>query len=122
MGNCIRKESSMQWGGEDWGSFGSDDKSRTNGNPYHENSTDTYVEDKSRLLGESKGGVLSSALPTGTEVKIKISKKQLEQLLKKADVHGSSVEQVLAQLMNDGGDGFEAHQRPWRPALQSIPE
>ncbi|KAK6132942.1 hypothetical protein DH2020_033326 [Rehmannia glutinosa] len=107
MGNCIRKESSVQWGGEDWGSFGSDDKTRN----------------RDREINCS-GEVLSSGLPTGTEVKIKISKKQLEQLLKKADVPGVSVEQVLAQLMNDGGGGdrFEAHRRPWRPALQSIAE
>ncbi|KAI3755868.1 hypothetical protein L1987_55677 [Smallanthus sonchifolius] len=56
-----------------------------------------------------------------TEVKIKISKKQLEELLGRTDVQGLTVEQVLAQLM-DASDGFESHQRSWRPALQSIPE
>ncbi|KAL2245313.1 UNVERIFIED_CONTAM: hypothetical protein Sindi_2799500 [Sesamum indicum] len=111
MGNCIRKGSAAEWGGEDWGSFASGDKTGTRGDLY---SHSLGVQKKS-LLGESDG-VLSS-----TEVKIKISKKELEQLVKKADAQGLSVQQVLAQLM-DVGDRFEAHQRSWRPALQSIPE
>ncbi|KAL0443377.1 UNVERIFIED_CONTAM: hypothetical protein Slati_2060400 [Sesamum latifolium] len=111
MGNCIRKGSAAEWGGEDWGSFGSGDKTGTRGDLYG----DSLGVQKRSLLGESDG-VLSS-----TEVKIKISKKELEQLVKKADAEGLSVQQVLAQLM-DVGDRFEAHQRSWRPALQSIPE
>lgn len=114
MGNCIRKESSLQWGGEDWASF--DDK---NCRSRASLKRDNYSEENVNLLGESRGGgVLSSASPTGTEVRVKISKKQLEELLKKADV---SVDDLLAHLIN-GGDGFAAHQPPWRPALQSIPE
>ncbi|KAF7831365.1 DUF4228 domain protein [Senna tora] len=60
-----------------------------------------------------------------TEVKIKITKKQLEALLLappgKVSVKDLRVEQILAQLMAHS-DRFQAHQRPWRPALQSIPE
>ena len=56
-----------------------------------------------------------------TEIKIKISKKQLEELLGRTDVQGLTVEQVLARLMNVS-DRFEYHQCAWRPALQSIPE
>ncbi|KAD2132543.1 hypothetical protein E3N88_41789 [Mikania micrantha] len=56
-----------------------------------------------------------------TEVKIKISKKQLEKLLGQTDVQGLTVEQVLARLMS-ASDQFESHQRSWRPALKSIPE
>ncbi|KAK4439799.1 hypothetical protein Salat_0314800 [Sesamum alatum] len=115
MGNCIRKGSVEEWGGEDWGSFGSGDKNRNRGDLYGESSMEYSVQKKS-LLGEN-GGVLAA----GTEVKIKISKKELERLVKKADAEGMSVQQVLAQLM-DVGDRFEAHQRSWRPALQSIPE
>ncbi|KAK2977880.1 hypothetical protein RJ640_020224 [Escallonia rubra] len=71
------------------------------------------------LLRDSKG---SSDPPfTTTEVKIKITKKQLEELLGKIDVKGLPVQQVLAQLMS-AGDGYKAHQKSWRPALQSIPE
>lgn len=60
-----------------------------------------------------------------TEVKIKISKKQLEQLLSKMEeVKDLRVDQVMTQLMSHRGHGYEVYQnqRPWRPALQSIPE
>lgn len=65
-----------------------------------------------------------------TEVKIKISKKQLEELLRKMeeDVKEIRAHEVLSQLMSHSKKhslaGFKVHQsvRPWRPALQSIPE
>jgi hypothetical protein len=58
---------------------------------------------------------------TKTEIKINISKKELEELLGRTDVQGLTVEQVLAQLMN-ASDRFESQQCAWRPALHSIPE
>ncbi|PIN20966.1 hypothetical protein CDL12_06341 [Handroanthus impetiginosus] len=115
MGNCIRKGSSTQWGGDDWGSFGSGDKNRNRGNLYGGASVQ-----ESGLLGENDG-VLSGSLAQGTEVKIKISKKQLEKLLEEADTEGLSVQQVLAKLM-EGSDQFETHRQSCGPALQSIPE
>ncbi|KAK4420765.1 hypothetical protein Salat_2027000 [Sesamum alatum] len=121
MGNCIRKESPTQWGGEDWSLFGSDNNGR---NFIGDEKFVDYTEQGSNNLAgeEKKGRVLSSASSrVETEVKIKISKQQLEQLLKNADARRFSPEQVLAELMN-AGDGFRADQRPWRPALQSIPE
>ncbi|KAG8386129.1 hypothetical protein BUALT_Bualt03G0116900 [Buddleja alternifolia] len=123
MGNCIRKGSSAQWGGEDWGSFGSGNKTRTRGDLYDEEPKNyTYTQEKSVSIdGESKDDYLSSSLAGGTEVKIKVSKKQLEQLLIKADSEGLTVQEVLARLM-DVGDQFEAHRRSWSPDLQSIPE
>ncbi|CAJ1964132.1 unnamed protein product [Sphenostylis stenocarpa] len=69
----------------------------------------------------SFGTVTSVSAKTTTEVKIKITKKQLEELLSKVDVRELRVEQVLSQLMDHSG-GFQSLQRPWRPALQSIPE
>nr|GMC78682.1 DUF4228 domain protein [Ipomoea batatas]GMC87922.1 DUF4228 domain protein [Ipomoea batatas] len=56
------------------------------------------------------------------ELKIVISKKQLEQLLGKGE---TAAEQVLAGLLVDAGNrgGSEMlRQRSWRPRLQSIPE
>ncbi|KAA8523682.1 hypothetical protein F0562_010105 [Nyssa sinensis] len=101
----------MQWAGEDWGI------------PPTEKifSGDTIGDkamklDEKTLLGDLKGG-FPPPPPSATEVKIKISKKQLEELLSRMDVQGLSVQQVLAQLING-----ETHQRAWRPALQSIPE
>ncbi|ESW14271.1 hypothetical protein PHAVU_008G267000 [Phaseolus vulgaris] len=50
------------------------------------------------------------------EVKIKMTKKELEELVGKVELKELRVEQVLAQFMN------QSLERPWRPALQSIPE
>ncbi|XP_057465799.1 uncharacterized protein LOC130755438 [Actinidia eriantha] len=104
MGNCIRKEPPMQWAGEDWGS------------PAPEplfSSEPTKIEEF-RLLEDPEEA-------PKTEVKIKVTKKQLEELLGRVEVQGMSVHQLLAQLMS-ASDPFESHQRSWRPQLQSIPE
>ncbi|XP_019196465.1 PREDICTED: uncharacterized protein LOC109190436 [Ipomoea nil] len=98
MGNCVRKESSTEWGGEDWGSL----------SPH-------FGEDNKERFGK----------PGGREIKVKISKKQLAELVGKADVGGLSIHQLLAELMMNGGaDLYQSrhHHRSWRPALQSIPE
>ncbi|CAI9756999.1 unnamed protein product [Fraxinus pennsylvanica] len=105
MGNCIRKESSTQWGGENWGSE----------TPFSDHKTETQPMN----IEENSLRKVSSAL--GKEVKIKITKKQLEEMLIKADIQGLSAHQILAQLMNDRGR-FESHHRSWTPAQQSIPE
>ncbi|GFY91681.1 hypothetical protein Acr_08g0000770 [Actinidia rufa] len=63
-----------------------------------------------RLVGENR------------EVKIKVTKKQLEELLARVEAGDIAVDQVLSSLINSG-DGFETqHPRSWRPSLQSIPE
>ncbi|GFZ12521.1 hypothetical protein Acr_23g0009060 [Actinidia rufa] len=107
MGNCIRKEPPMQWAGEDWGS-------PAPAEPFF--SGEPTKTEESRLLDEPKVG-------PATEVKIKITKKQLEELLGRVEMQGMSVHQLLAQLMS-ASDPFEAHHshRSWRPQLQSIPE
>ena len=103
MGNCIKKESPTEWGGEDWGS------------PVREplSFVDHHKAEEEKGVNGG-GGVM--------EVKIKITKKQLEELLGKTDVQGLTVQQVLAQLIKVSGDDFQSNQKPWRPALQSIPE
>ncbi|KZV56407.1 hypothetical protein F511_00404 [Dorcoceras hygrometricum] len=54
----------------------------------------------------------------GTRVTVKVSKEQLQQLLKQADVEGLSSQDILGRLINVG----EAHQRSWIHPLQDIPE
>lgn len=74
------------------------------------------------LIAENKGSSSFSSSPaSSTEVKVKITKKQLEELLGRMEVQGLTMHQVLQHLMNVS-DRFETHQRSWRPALQSIPE
>ncbi|RVX07930.1 hypothetical protein CK203_014747 [Vitis vinifera] len=55
------------------------------------------MEEKSRLLAEMEGSLPRS--PSGREVKIKITKKELEELLARVDMQGVTLEHVLAQLM-----------------------
>ncbi|KAL6954674.1 hypothetical protein U1Q18_042891 [Sarracenia purpurea var. burkii] len=133
MGNCVRKESPMQWAGEDWGSPVLESETLLSSDEGHEKrqiyGNATKIEEESRLLGSNKGkgdsdSPFSSSSPTtetATEVKIKITKKQLEELLGRMDVEGISVQQLLVQLIS-ASDRYETHQRSWRPALQSIPE
>ncbi|GAY59363.1 hypothetical protein CUMW_193960 [Citrus unshiu] len=104
MGNCIRHQHqpSMQWAGDDWGAV--------------VESASNHRTEEAKQEGLLLGGD-----------KIKITKKQLEELLGKADVKGLSVQQVLAHLINvnvsSSNDRYhETNQRSWRPALQSIPE
>ncbi|GLT83264.1 hypothetical protein SLE2022_015630 [Rubroshorea leprosula] len=106
MGNCMRHgKSSAVWAGEDWGSLTSKPWGNDDGDP-----------EMKRLLGQS---------PSTTEVKITISKKELEELAKKVNMQGLSLEQVLAKMVKEAG-GYATelpeHHRHWRPVLQSIPE
>jgi len=94
MGNCLKHQSSCRY----------------------ESDEDSNDDDWSFSAEKGSFGAV-----TTTEVKIKITKKQLEELLSKVDVRELRVEQVLSRLMDHSG-GFQALQRPWRPALQSIPE
>ncbi|KAK9071172.1 hypothetical protein SSX86_005891 [Deinandra increscens subsp. villosa] len=106
MGNCMKKQPTVE----------SD----------HNHSDDDWVtSQETKLLSagnhrhdDSRKNKTTTVM---TEVKIKISKKQLEELLGRTDVQGLTVKEVLARLMN-ASDRFESHQRSWRPALQSIPE
>ncbi|KAL5773322.1 hypothetical protein ACOSP7_012918 [Xanthoceras sorbifolium] len=143
MGNCMRRGSAnMVWAGddeedgEDWGrrqgrremdeSCGGGDESGGHGGEEVE---------KQRLLGDDHdemggggGGSVSSSNKSTREVKIKITRKELEELVGRADVQGLSVEQILATLIN--GSGYphgnyhhqQHHLRSWRPVLHSIPE
>ncbi|PSS10410.1 DNA-directed RNA polymerase subunit beta like [Actinidia chinensis var. chinensis] len=95
MGNFLGCKSSMVWEGDEWESI---------------ETMELPKREEQSLVGEN------------TEVKIKITKKQLEELLARVEAHDMSVNQVLSSLIN-GDDHFEIqHQRSWRPSLQSIPE
>ncbi|CAK9175503.1 unnamed protein product [Ilex paraguariensis] len=98
--NKMRKESPMQWAGEDWGSpatqtLFSDDTSDLD----LDNGKRMKLEEE-RLLENKKEGFSSSSTTAATEVKIKISKKQLDKLLGSSDVRRLSGEQLIAQLMS----------------------
>ncbi|XP_021288497.1 uncharacterized protein LOC110419730 [Herrania umbratica] len=124
MGNCLRHQSSTQWAGDDWGTSPAEDDEGGFFASETTNDTCEYkammnMEEKGLLRNHQKNGFTSSA--TTQEVKVKITKKQLEELLGRVDVKELSVQQVLAQLINVSNQ-YETNQRSWRPALQSIPE
>ncbi|CAN0901030.1 hypothetical protein LINGRAHAP2_LOCUS21176 [Linum grandiflorum] len=99
----------MLWGGEDW-SF------------QEEGEDDILLGDhQNKNRGGFVNSTSSSSSEPATEVKIKITKKQLQELLGRVDVKQLSVQQVVAHLITVS-DGFEAQDRSWRPNLQSIPE
>ncbi|WCJ32916.1 hypothetical protein M5689_014311 [Euphorbia peplus] len=106
MGNCLHHDSTMQWGGDDWGSSSS----------YSINaiSHDNYEKEERELLQECS--------KNNKEVKIKISKKQLAELLGRVFMDELSIDQVLAQLVNITDTVVSNHNRPWKPNLQTIPE
>ncbi|KAK8629922.1 hypothetical protein V6N13_078739 [Hibiscus sabdariffa] len=112
MGNCIRLQKACRVNdNDDWGSLLS---------IYKESEGDdggfTSTVERERLLG---GGQNMST----REMRITISKKELELLVQKAEIQCLTLEQVLTNMVNSGGDLYEAEQpRPWKPVLQSIPE
>ncbi|PIA57918.1 hypothetical protein AQUCO_00500083v1 [Aquilegia coerulea] len=121
MGNCFRHESSTMWGGEEWGSPLPQKLASTNGHLYNKAKKESPAEGKF-LLGNDDGDEGNNISSAPTEVKIKITKKELEELLGQVDVQGLSVQQLLAQLINVSNDYHIQDSRSWRPALSSIPE
>lgn len=99
----------MHWGGDDWSLCAATS----------EETTLLASDDKNKTIETDVSFTKGSK--TTTELKIKITKKQLQELLSRAELKELTVEQVVAQLM-DVSDRFETNQRSWRPALQSIPE
>ncbi|KAL4272148.1 hypothetical protein GQ457_13G002250 [Hibiscus cannabinus] len=113
MGNCLRRQSPTQWGGEDWGTLTAAAAANDDGDG---------MEEKGLLENHERIGSTTCSSSATREVKLKITRKQLVELLGRVDVKELSVQQVLAQLINVSDHIDHADQRSWRPALQSIPE
>ncbi|KAK4258999.1 hypothetical protein QN277_005379 [Acacia crassicarpa] len=126
MGNCCRKpSSSMEWAGDDWGSLRSS-KVFDEGLAWKE----AAPEKKRLLTGEMRTSSSSDNNNNG-KVTIKISKKELEELMaglgmnkeRQGSSRASSAEQVLVRLLSARDNHHHnAHHSHWRPVLQSIPE
>lgn len=158
MGNCCSPASSMEWGGDDWGSLKSKNTTSTTTTRNKRSSSRKVFDEaqhhhhglslgnvqKEKLLGVLRASFSSSeynadANSINGKVNLKISKKELEELLgaienqqqmKKLQVGqassasaSASAEQVLFRLIN-ARDHYNAnkHGRPWKPELESIPE
>ncbi|KAH7662090.1 TerB-like protein [Dioscorea alata] len=83
---------------------------------------DDYEEEEEEMIREISEKKMKME-PVIKEVKIKITKKQLEELLHKAEMQGLPLQQALMVLMSVGNVvGAPENGKHWRPALQSIPE
>ncbi|XP_027368663.1 uncharacterized protein LOC113874647 [Abrus precatorius] len=139
MGNCCKPASSMEWGGEDWTSL-------TSKNIVTRKTSSSSSSSSSKVFDEAHGHVLclgkvqkekilgtlrASSDHVSGKVKIRMSKKELKELLDlggienqkqvKKHVGRASAEQVLFRLMNNAKD-HDAHHRFWKPVLETIPE
>ncbi|KAK7292406.1 hypothetical protein RIF29_08185 [Crotalaria pallida] len=139
MGNCCKPASSMEWGGENWDSL------MTAENTVRKTSSSSmkvFDESQGLSLGNVKKekllGALRSSCDANGKVTIKISKKELEELMggiekqnqmKKKQLgrpSTSSAEQVLFRLIKAKENANKHHDsynhRPWKQVLQTIPE
>lgn len=128
----------MQWGGDDWGAdfpTTSDHHNLPSGSRKKKlnNNSDDKIEEKGSLSSSHNDLIINKANTTTTttttkdQVKIKITRKQLEEVLGRSNINnvqagqGLSVQEVVAHLINVSHE-FDSHQRSWRPALPTITE
>ncbi|XP_074566089.1 uncharacterized protein LOC141822654 [Curcuma longa] len=109
MGNCIGLQKPVTWVDDDGDEDDDDDcgsglAERKLSRKHQERAPRPTIDTKEKMKAAVKS----------TEIKIKISKKQLEELLQQADAEGLPLLEALA--------GFAEPERHWRPKLQSIPE
>ncbi|KAL5978581.1 hypothetical protein ACLOJK_029698 [Asimina triloba] len=89
---------------------------------------DVKTEDHEDSFFMSTGVEKDAAVhvPSTDQVKIKVSRKQVVELLGRVDIHGMSTHQILAHLILASGMSSQHmirnNQRSWRPMLKSIPE
>ncbi|KAK4765518.1 hypothetical protein SAY86_026608 [Trapa natans] len=126
MGNCCPpRPSTMVCARDDWELPAASEKHVERVPPFG----------KQRLLGHLKkdGSPYSSPSPnppllprggTPTKVKIKITKMELDELLRKAEAQKLSSQQVLAGIIEASSGCYivNHHKHQWKPELMSIPE
>ncbi|KAG4929224.1 hypothetical protein JHK82_046287 [Glycine max] len=116
MGNCCKAASPMAWDGEDWSDLTSSKKTTSS----HGHGLSLGKVQKEKLMG-----ALRASPDANGKVKIKISKKELAELLEKQQqkqvnkkqVGRASAEQVLLCLIKARDD--DARHRLWRPELEN---
>lgn len=105
MGNCLTHESEMHWAGEDWDEFITEDP--------HSSKTSREAQ-KVIVTRDCKSSDPSH------EIKIRLTKTQLQDLLNKVNVHDLTFQKQAFSYPSLNEEGNQ--QRLWRPVLQSIPE
>lgn len=114
MGNCIDLQKPVTWvdDDDDWGAF-----------EHKSSGCQAKQQDEAKLFLAPAAKEEGEAGSTEIKIKIKISKKRLEALLRRTQGQEPPLQQLLADLMSMG-ESWERHDREthWRPSLQSIPE
>ncbi|KAF3660575.1 hypothetical protein FXO37_13386 [Capsicum annuum] len=97
-------------------------------------SKNNYVAEKEKLFSSSTSSSSSSSSFSSSEtinyreVKIRITKKDLEKILagKIDNIDQVTMDQLLSRFLNSSKNNFDfeniQRQQSWRPRLQSIPE
>ncbi|XP_074566887.1 uncharacterized protein LOC141823498 [Curcuma longa] len=123
MGNCIEVQKPILWVDDDYDDA-DDMEAAAESSAYSRAAKPKAAE---AILPTSAAGCKEGATAVAsTEIKIKMSKKQLQELLRQVEEQGLPLQKLLADLLVvreiclDNRDVTkDAH---WRPNLQSIPE
>ncbi|KAL0857196.1 hypothetical protein Bca101_062350 [Brassica carinata] len=109
MGNCLKHESETHWSGEDWDddSIAEHEEEQDHHHQHHDSSKTTSIKAGKTVIvtGDSK--------PSHHEIKIRLTKKQLQDLLNQVNVH---------DLTGSDRKTEEGNHQLWTPVLHSIPE
>ncbi|KAL9667869.1 hypothetical protein QQ045_002238 [Rhodiola kirilowii] len=122
MGHCLKKESAVEWGGEEWEFLSSKPrKSAAAPTPFSSSSSEAdskRMENKCKKVEEEEMKKKKEGME---QVRIKITKKQLEELLGKVEVQSLSVHEMMSCLITEIEPQEEDH--CWRaPVLKTIQE
>ncbi|KAG6515024.1 hypothetical protein ZIOFF_025402 [Zingiber officinale] len=107
MGNCIVLQEPVTWVDDhedDWG--------------FTESKLPAKLQEKEEAATRNT----KKKVEGSTEIRVTISKKQLEHLLQQVDAQGMPLLQVLSSLVGGPRRLEEEQERHWRPKLRTIPE
>ena len=114
----------MEWDGEDWSDLTTSKKTISSKvfDETHANADHGHELSLGKVQKEKFMGALRASLDANYgKAKIKISKKELEEVNKK-QVGRASAEQVLVRLIKARHQYNDSRQGLWMPMLESIPE
>ncbi|XP_009111145.2 uncharacterized protein LOC103836604 [Brassica rapa] len=108
MGNCLRHESETHWSGEDWDDDFITEHEEEQDHHHHHCSKTTSIKASKTII------VTQDSNSSHHEIKIRLTKKQLQDLLNQVNVHDLTGSDRKTEEGN--------HHRLWTPVLHSIPE
>ncbi|KAH7652253.1 Bacteriocin AS-48-containing protein [Dioscorea alata] len=117
MGNCLKLRPARTWVDDEEWDFADGSKSMKQ---YH--CKEEKKKGERMTMTEEKREEASC-----NKVKIKLTKKQLQELSELLEMHGLQIEEALAKFIDQKNSTIISRElgsqiRPWRPVLQGIPE